>query len=670
MRRRHALLPLLVFAGMFSAARLDAQNFDLAGHAELLGDLSRAQWRFHTGDDPDGKLGWASPSFDDSRWPLLQGDRGWAEQGFAHYHGFAWYRLHIHLPAAGLSLALSPVHIDNAYRLYLDGQLLGGVGEFGPLAALIHRPYDFYRAEARSQDIVVAIRVYSFAWGAPYGVGGFHRPTDTLYGFSAPSGFLIGSPQLVDQLNGYRILLITEQSTADIAVAFLIFAAGVISLYLWRRQRTSREYLLFGLTCVCAPWTQALVYALFPNLQINVRDLSIGTDIVYLGLFSASFLFIFALVRRPLGRFARLALAVGCILTVLRIIGPVSQAFGYDWLPPAGNRLLNGIAILLFYGCTMTVLFRNWHLVEARRIAFPWILRAISGVGLFLIGFTYTAGWQHKLSSIPDLISWPFPVTLGHVSLLVFLPITGWILLDRFAEVSDRDASQRSEVEAAQRVQSILLRPLEPLNSDWSIDAVYRAAAEVGGDFYHIAHLPNVSIRVVLGDVSGKGMGAAMLVSALIGALDILRRECAPPEEVLAKLNTMLVEKQHGGFTTCICLELGPGGAVAIANAGHLPPYWNGKEQSLDHGFPLGLLPQAQYAASVLQLAPRDRLTLCTDGIPEARIPQGELFGFDRTAAVSHLGAEEIARSAQQFGQEDDITVVTLTFALAEVLHA
>lgn len=142
------------------------------------------------------------------------------------------------------------------------------------------------------------------------------------------------------------------------------------------------------------------------------------------------------------------------------------------------------------------------------------------------------------------------------------------------------------------------------------------------------------------------------------------------PEEVLAKLNTMLVEKQHGGFTTCICLELGPGGAVAIANAGHLPPYWNGKEQSLDHGFPLGLLPQAQYAASVLQLAPRDRLTLCTDGIPEARIPQGELFGFDRTAAVSHLGAEEIARSAQQFGQEDDITVVTLTFALAEVLHA
>jgi phosphoserine phosphatase RsbU/P len=90
----------------------------------------------------------------------------------------------------------------------------------------------------------------------------------------------------------------------------------------------------------------------------------------------------------------------------------------------------------------------------------------------------------------------------------------------------------------------------------------------------------------------------------------------------------------------------------------------------VESGLPLGITPEATYAESTIHLAPNDRLTFLSDGVVEAQSSTGELFGFDRTAAISTRSAEAIAAAAQQFGQEDDITVFTLTFAPAEVLHA
>ena len=90
----------------------------------------------------------------------------------------------------------------------------------------------------------------------------------------------------------------------------------------------------------------------------------------------------------------------------------------------------------------------------------------------------------------------------------------------------------------------------------------------------------------------------------------------------------------------------------------------------LESGLPLGITSSAVYSQITLELAPGERLTLLTDGVLEARDKNGELFGFDRTAAISHEPAETIARAAQAFGQEDDITVLTLQFAPTEVAHA
>jgi serine phosphatase RsbU (regulator of sigma subunit) len=91
---------------------------------------------------------------------------------------------------------------------------------------------------------------------------------------------------------------------------------------------------------------------------------------------------------------------------------------------------------------------------------------------------------------------------------------------------------------------------------------------------------------------------------------------------------------------------------------------------ALESGLPLGIAPHVEYAQSAFHLAPGESLTLLSDGVVEARDRTGELFGFERTAAISTKPAEEIARAAQAFGQEDDITVLTVALVAAEAVPA
>jgi len=131
-----------------------------------------------------------------------------------------------------------------------------------------------------------------------------------------------------------------------------------------------------------------------------------------------------------------------------------------------------------------------------------------------------------------------------------------------------------------------------------------------------------------------------------------------------------MLARSHGGFTTCLVLRVDADGAVNLANAGHIAPYLAGEELHVENGLPLGLSASAVYEESSFRFGPGQQLTLMTDGVVEARSASGELFGFERTAAIGNQSAEAIALAAQQFGQEDDITVLTLKFAGSEVMLA
>jgi serine phosphatase RsbU (regulator of sigma subunit) len=132
------------------------------------------------------------------------------------------------------------------------------------------------------------------------------------------------------------------------------------------------------------------------------------------------------------------------------------------------------------------------------------------------------------------------------------------------------------------------------------------------------------------------------------------------PNTALERLNSVLLRTGNSGFITCLCLVLTAEGEIMLANAGHLAPYLDGAEIPLEANLPLGILPGVTYAQSRFVLGSTARLTLLSDGVVEARSRSGELFGFDRTSQVSQLLASEIAAQAHQFGQQDDITVITL----------
>jgi serine phosphatase RsbU (regulator of sigma subunit) len=209
-----------------------------------------------------------------------------------------------------------------------------------------------------------------------------------------------------------------------------------------------------------------------------------------------------------------------------------------------------------------------------------------------------------------------------------------------------------------------------PAVSGFRVESAYKPAGEVGGDFFQILPTADAGLLVVIGDVSGKGIPAAMTVALIVGTVRTLAGYTRKPAEILTALNELMLARSRGGFTTCLVLRAESNGSITGANAGHLPPYRNGEEIHIENGLPLGLVADAEYAETELHLEPEEMLTLLSDGVVEARNHAGELFGFERTQTISRQSAETIALAAQAFGHDDDITVVTLTLLPAPVLQA
>jgi hypothetical protein len=216
----------------------------------------------------------------------------------------------------------------------------------------------------------------------------------------------------------------------------------------------------------------------------------------------------------------------------------------------------------------------------------------------------------------------------------------------------------RVEYEAAREIQQQLVVEI-PRVPGFLIETSYQPATHVGGDFYGLFPDSRGGLLVVIGDVSGKGLRAAMSVSAIMGALRALPIDS--PAAMLHQLNLSLAGRMGGGFATCCMAHAHADGTMTLANAGHLAPYRNGKEIELEPGLPLGIAAGVSYSETTLPFHIGDRLTLMTDGVVEARNTKGELLGFERTLELSSLPASAIADAAQAFGQEVDITVLTLT---------
>ena len=253
------------------------------------------------------------------------------------------------------------------------------------------------------------------------------------------------------------------------------------------------------------------------------------------------------------------------------------------------------------------------------------------------------------------------------VVISVALGYSGFVLVSifearRHLRLELDKAALDTELAAAREIQRLMVPEELPPTPGYAIESIYRPAAQVGGDFFQVIPLGGGQTLVVVGDVSGKGLSAAMIVSMLIGMLHTISRISQDPVQILAELNNRLYERKHGGFVTCLAVRLDPSGRVVLANAGHLPPWLNSSEIGFAGSLPLSIAASATPEQVTLEIQPGDRLTLITDGVVEARDAQGALFGFDRTQALlrREVAPLVLAEAAIHHGQDDDLTVISI----------
>jgi len=243
-------------------------------------------------------------------------------------------------------------------------------------------------------------------------------------------------------------------------------------------------------------------------------------------------------------------------------------------------------------------------------------------------------------------------------------------------------ARLEQELHVAQLIQQQFLPRELPSLPDWQLATYYQAAGAVGGDFYDFIELPDDRLGLVVGDVTGKGVPAALVMAT---TQSILRGEAprhASPGAVLAHTNERLVKEIPAQMhVTCLYMILATAtGQLQVANAGHNYPCLrtaHGVSEIRARGMPLGLLSRMTYEEIAATLAPGDRIALYTDGLVEARNAEGELFGFPRllqafgnNSIMGMTAVETLVREVAQFvgnpaEQEDDMTLVILQRALS-----
>src|SRR5215218_3767908 len=192
------------------------------------------------------------------------------------------------------------------------------------------------------------------------------------------------------------------------------------------------------------------------------------------------------------------------------------------------------------------------------------------------------------------------------------------------------------ELQVARRIQQASLPKEVPTIEGWQISPFYQPAREVGGDFYDFHLLSEGHVGLVVGDATGKGVPAALVMSSTRSMIRALARASNSPREVLEQVNDLLVtDIPPNMFVTCFYAILDPkNGRLVYANAGHDLPYWRrnvgGCEELRARGMPLGLMPGMNYEENEIVLKGGESVLFYSDGLVEAHAPQGEMFGFPK----------------------------------------
>jgi hypothetical protein len=652
-------LTLLFFAPVLSLAQTPSTRSPLTvtGLGKATATLD-GSWQFHTGDDP----AWASPTLDDSAWEGIQTNKSWGAQQHFNYTGHAWYRRHITIDSAtdpNLDLSIFIRHIDNVYELYWNGIKIGAYGKMPPNPGWLYSPPPQKYTLGKAQSGVLAVHVWKVA------------PTSfdsgILGGFVAPP--LIGSNAAIASYDAERKYGWLQSRLYTGGLVILYSLVGTLSLLAWFSNR-SRKLLLWMAIYAYTPLALQLLSGF--RIPINyMLSLSLQQPIFSLQDISLWFLLLYLLdlddnprLVRCTKIFAFISFASGSLDGLTGVIDPSGPLGTFSqWAD--GFFTVTFTCVEVFPLILIPFAFKKRHTTGTWLVAiFAFLTQMISTVRIASQQGSRFTHW-----SLAELIQTPVftidhnPFTLYLLS-YTFLFIAIVYAVYRYSgDESRRQGAIEQEFKSAQELQRILIPETLPPLPGFAVTSAYRPAQEVGGDFFQLIAKSEGSALFILGDVSGKGLKAAMTVSLIVGTVRTLAEMFDDPAEILSRLNRRLHNRLQNGFVTCLILRLDPDGTCTFANAGHLPPFLNHNQLDVPPALPLGLVASASYDEVTINLNIDDRLTLYTDGLLEARNPAGEIFSFERLQQllVTKPDAKQATDAAISFGQDDDITVLTIT---------
>jgi hypothetical protein len=620
-----------------------AQGFDATGIRQPT-DLD-AGWLIHAGDDP----AYAQPDFDDSRWMPFDAHTDIKTIFKTSHPDVIWYRMHVKLSPDEAALALREQKIARAFEVYVNGERLIAVGEIAPFVPYTWDAYEVApipRQMLASGSLVIAARVHISP--AEWGTQG--------PGYSA--GNLALGQQ--DTFYHYDWLALIGQNSLYWLYGLISVCLGLVALVLFAAQRRNKEYLwIAALGLLQLAELPEPVVTAFTNIPLHWEILTglfrIFRPFVVTGLY-------FSFVHQRIGWRWRIFLAFAGIMNAL------SGMQGVLFAPPVAFQLVMNLPLVILLSVIIPIVLAvHWRRGngEAGILLIPVVLMSFyiyaeMGFGALFQFPTSRDFALRALNLIDRFPAGPFAVSVNTVSGILSTVTLAVIILLRSSTMVRRQAMLEGEMAAAQQVQQLLLPEEMAVVPGFTMESVYQPAQQVGGDFFQILPTGDGGLLVVVGDVAGKGLPAAMLVSVLVGAIRGVAVYTRDPAELLANLNERLIGRTQGSFSTAVAACIDADGRVTIANAGHLSPYLNGRELELAGALPLGVMSGVAYETREFCLAPGSRLTFYSDGVVEARNQGGELFGFERAQELSTQPAAAIVEAAQKFGQEDDITVVTI----------
>lgn len=660
-------VPLIILLAAAAACRAESlpstssifsEGFG-AGAVKLIGP-----WKFHTGDDPR----WASPFFDDSDWHAIRGNLPWGRQGYARYTGYGWYRIHVPVassPENPRQFSLLVPQIHDVYEIFWNGNLVGRDGKMPPWPEwrVSRQPLIFRIADQHGG--VLAFRI----WKAPL----FSDDPGERGGFyGAP---FVGNADAIAAVKSsfdYEWLRTRQLEFAEQLIYGLV---ALLSFLTWWWNRAQR-----ALLCMMG-------YALMPLVVVLLLDAHLALPYsVAMGLtqpancihdVSLWFLLLWLLQLHEDGRLLGVTRVFAIVSLILTSVDGflLGRAWRPDWVKPVQAADATITTVTTLFEVLPIVLIAVAFRRKRRLGMASWIVAGMTILdGMFLaVQEALRQGQRFTGWTIGERLREPlFSINGNGVTTATLL--RGLLLIAIVTAVYISYRKERRiemllahEFSSARELQRVLIPENQHSVPGFAVSSCYCPALEVGGDFFQLIASqsdPNGSALLLLGDVSGHGLRAALSVSYVIGITRVLAELFVQPGALLTEMNRRLCGQLESAFVTCIAVQIDRLGNCTLSSAGHPPPFLNWSALEVPGALPLGMDATARYDQMTVQFRPGDHLALYTDGLLEARNKVGELYGFDRLQKLfaANPTAPQAAEEAVRFGQDDDVTVVTLAY--------